>query len=200
MMQSFGVTTTIARNGREAVDLAKQQTFDLILMDMQMPIMDGLEATQRIKQSGNRTPIVALTANVLQQHREQFHAAGCDEFLAKPIDRNSLFELLSHHLQPATNREPVAEPSTPSVLIDDELRELFQERSALMKTQLSEGLAKKDWVSVRAAAHTIKGSGTTFGYPELTKLGIAVCNEIDQGEESKIISRVEALIEAIEQM
>ncbi|MBT3309262.1 MAG: response regulator [Gammaproteobacteria bacterium] len=133
MMQSFGVTTTIARNGREAVDLAKQQTFDLILMDMQMPIMDGLEATQRIKQSGNRTPIVALTANVLQQHREQFHAAGCDEFLAKPIDRNSLFELLSHHLQPATNREPVAEPSTPSVLIDDELRELFQERSALMK-------------------------------------------------------------------
>jgi HPt (histidine-containing phosphotransfer) domain-containing protein len=70
----------------------------------------------------------------------------------------------------------------------------------VMKAQLSEGLAEKDWVSIRAAAHTIKGSGTTFGYPELTKRGIAVCNEIDQGEEAKIVHQVEALIKVIEQM
>ena len=74
-----------AQNGREAVDKALSGAFDLILMDIKMPVMDGLEATALIREQMPDLPIVALTANAFDSDRQQAMDAGCDAFLAKPV-------------------------------------------------------------------------------------------------------------------
>ncbi len=98
ILESMGLRVITVSNGQEAVTLAEKLSFDLILMDMQMPEMDGIEATQAIRASGNQTPIIALTANVLQRHRDAFNEAGCSGFVSKPIDKQELQQVLMEHL------------------------------------------------------------------------------------------------------
>lgn len=199
LLESFGVTVTIARQGLEAIDLALPDAFDLILMDMEMPLMDGIEATHTLRQRGDRTPIVALTANAMQQHRQQFEAAGCSGFLVKPIDHDALYKILSHYLQPAEAKRAAVPPNRiPNRVINDEMHTLFQERTLLVKTQLNEALTERNWTEVRALAHTVKGSGTTFGFPELTKRSAALCNAIDEDIEAQIPALAESLIQEME--
>ncbi len=99
ILEAAGATVTVAANGEVALELATVHQFDLILMDMQMPVMDGIEATQTLRNLGNSTPIVALTANVMQKHRRQFEEAGASGFLQKPIDRKELERILSLYLR-----------------------------------------------------------------------------------------------------
>ncbi len=98
ILEAMGLTVTTCENGKEAVALAVVQPFDLILMDMQMPEMSGIEATRVIRQQGVETPVVPLTANVMQKHREAFAAVGCEEFLGKPIDKQELRKVLLKYL------------------------------------------------------------------------------------------------------
>ncbi|WP_298744656.1 ATP-binding protein [uncultured Brevundimonas sp.] len=88
LLEPHGCRLTLVHNGAEAVDAAATERFDAILMDMQMPVMDGLEATRRIRQGAlnGGTPVVALTANALDVHRAAWEAAGVHAFLTKPID------------------------------------------------------------------------------------------------------------------
>lgn len=88
----------IAQNGKEALDILEHQSFDIILMDVQMPVMDGLEATRQIrereKQSGGHVPIIAMTANTSPQDRQMCLQAGMDDHIAKPVEINKLFTAL----------------------------------------------------------------------------------------------------------
>lgn len=102
-----GCHVTVAENGRVSVDLARaagQQghPFDLILMDMFMPVLDGLEATRMLRSSAVTCPIIAVTAAVLPTERRTCLEAGCSDFLLKPVDRAALIELLAAHLPSAT--------------------------------------------------------------------------------------------------
>jgi len=93
LLEPHGCRLTLVENGAEALEAAAVERFDAILMDMQMPVMDGLEATRRIRQSGQanaNTPVVALTANALDVHRAAWEAAGVHAFLTKPIDPAAL--------------------------------------------------------------------------------------------------------------
>ena len=74
-----------AKNGQEAVDLVEKGGIDLVLMDVKMPVMDGLEATEKIKETHPDLPVVALTANAFESDRQQALEAGCDQFLSKPV-------------------------------------------------------------------------------------------------------------------
>ena len=74
-----------AKNGQEAVELVEKNNYDIILMDIKMPIMDGMEATRQIKEKHPDLPIIALTANAFDSDRQLAFEAGCDEFLPKPI-------------------------------------------------------------------------------------------------------------------
>ena len=103
ILENMGITVTVVENGEEAVSQAMAQPFDLILMDMQMPVMDGIEATKRLKEGGNQTPVVALTANVMAKHRDKFEQAGCSGFLAKPIDKDDLREVFRQYLSKTEN-------------------------------------------------------------------------------------------------
>jgi hemerythrin-like metal-binding protein len=98
IVESMGPDVVTVSDGVKVLEVLAEQEFDLILMDMQMPRKNGIEATQEIRASGNSVPIVALAANVMQKHRDEFEAAGCDGFLAKPIDKMELRRMLEHTL------------------------------------------------------------------------------------------------------
>jgi len=104
LLEKLGLTVQLAKNGQEAVTAAQAESFDLILMDMQMPIMNGYEATRKIREEEAKTknqdpnikgvPIVALTAHALKHDRQKCLDAGCDQYLSKPIDHGQLAQVL----------------------------------------------------------------------------------------------------------
>jgi len=101
LLEDYSVLIDIANNGQEAVEMASKDQYDLILMDLQMPVMDGFEATRIIRtiQAYERTPIFALSAAVMQKDKELTQEAGMDEHLAKPIDKEILLETLVAYTQ-----------------------------------------------------------------------------------------------------
>ncbi len=96
ILEYAGATVTIAEHGKEALRILDQAMFNCILMDIQMPVMDGLETTQRIRADGRwgNLPIIALTANADEYHRELCQQAGMSDFLAKPINPDLLINTL----------------------------------------------------------------------------------------------------------
>ncbi len=105
LLQSTGAEVVLADDGQSAVHLALEElrrgsAFDLILMDMQMPILDGYEATSRLRASEYREPIIALTAHALSTEHEKCRAAGCDEVCTKPIERAEFFAAIRRHVRP----------------------------------------------------------------------------------------------------
>ena len=198
ILQSIGVTVEVVSNGREAVDAVLNQggTFDLILMDMQMPEMDGIEATEMLRQLGSDLPIIALTANVMQKHRDQFEQAGCNGFLSKPIDRHALYQRLTEYLSEGEGQAITMEEES----IDPVLHEMFLIRATTLHKEMKHHLSASAWEELRAAAHSIKGSGATFGYPQLGKMGHAVCDAVDLGQLEAIPTLSEQLIQELEQV
>jgi CheY-like chemotaxis protein len=97
MLQKAGITYEIAQNGQEGVEMFfdSRKKFDLVLMDLQMPIMGGYEATKEIRKKDSTTPIVALTAAAMVEDRQKAFEAGMDEHIGKPIDKNQLYEVIS---------------------------------------------------------------------------------------------------------
>ena len=98
MLSKLGCEVTVAAHGGEAMSLLEDNTFDLVLMDCNMPVMDGYEASRRIRQSGRwpQLPIIALTANAMPEERERCRAAGMSDYLAKPFRREELIALIDH--------------------------------------------------------------------------------------------------------
>lgn len=93
-------------NGAEALEIARHERFDLILMDIQMPVMNGRDATAALREAGVNTPVIALTANVMAEDIDDYRAAGCTEHLAKPIDKRRFYEVLARHLMVDTTASP----------------------------------------------------------------------------------------------
>ena len=101
LLQKRGHQVTVAANGRQALEAWQRASFDLVLMDMEMPEMDGLAATQAIrageKISGGHIPIIAMTAHAMAEHRERCLAEGMDDYLTKPLEPQKLFEVVESH-------------------------------------------------------------------------------------------------------
>ena len=99
MLDQFGVEVALVDNGAEAIQALERETFDLVFMDMQMPVMDGLEATRAIRQaergSGRRTPVVMLSANALPEHIEASRQAVTDGHVSKPVTAASLLAAMN---------------------------------------------------------------------------------------------------------
>ena len=104
MLRKAGADVTVAGNGKVAVDLARAardagMPFDMIVMDVQMPVLDGVAATQTLRAEGFTNPIIALTARAMSTDRDRCFAAGCDDFVSKPVTRTELVRLLAVHLR-----------------------------------------------------------------------------------------------------
>lgn len=102
-----GFDVTQALNGEEAIEMIRQESFDLIFMDIEMPIMDGIEATSLIRQieNGKNVPIIALTAHSIPEKIVEFAQAGMDDHLIKPFDPQKLRMIAGKYLQTGTDRE-----------------------------------------------------------------------------------------------
>jgi CheY-like chemotaxis protein len=100
LLERGGLTVLEAANGAEAVDLFQTELPDFVWMDIRMPVMDGYEATRRIKatEAGDRTPVVALTASAFEEQRGNIVASGCDDFVRKPFREEEIWTMLEKHL------------------------------------------------------------------------------------------------------
>jgi signal transduction histidine kinase/CheY-like chemotaxis protein len=177
LLEKQGHTVVVAHNGREALALARAERFDVVLMDVQMPEMDGLAVTRAIREiesaSGAHLPIIGLTANAMKGDRERCLAAGMDGYVSKPIQRAVLFAAMDE----AIARLPVSaqdeagsqlaqvldEPSLVALVSSDarliqELAGLFLEDSLRRLAEIQGALESGDLSLVQSAAHTLKGS------------------------------------------
>ncbi|MDB6003993.1 MAG: domain S-box, partial [Prosthecobacter sp.] len=178
LLEDRGHQVTLANNGREALAILANQSFDAILMDVQMPEMNGLEATAAIRQSeigtGKHVPIIAMTANAMKGDREQCLAAGMDDYIAKPIHSAQLYPLLEQYANPnqelpvepppfdAECNAPVFDAATFTENIGDgplmqELIRLFFEESQPMLGNACLALHNLDAEALHHAAHSLKG-------------------------------------------
>jgi signal transduction histidine kinase/CheY-like chemotaxis protein/HPt (histidine-containing phosphotransfer) domain-containing protein len=180
-----GSTVELAENGALALHAAEQSQFDVILMDMQMPVMDGYTATVRLRDKGFAGPIIALTAHAMKGDREKCEAAGCSGYLAKPVNMDELVrtvrlaigyaagnantpQLAKSAADVATTPAPPAQTYHSTLPTDDpEIREVvvefidsIQVRLEAMDSALSSG----DFEELARLAHALKGSGGTAGY------------------------------------
>jgi two-component system sensor histidine kinase/response regulator len=127
IMSEAGLTVATADNGEIAIRMMKEETYDLVLMDMQMPVMDGITATKLIRTlpEGGNVPIIAMTANVMQEDKERCFEAGMSDYLSKPIDPDSLWEMLQKWIAPRseTSQVEMESPSIPCAPGEDALPE-----------------------------------------------------------------------------
>jgi len=108
LLEKMHLEVTIAENGKEAVEKASEESFDLIFMDMQMPVMNGYEAAKLLREKGITTPVVALTASAMGEAIERCIRAGCNDYLSKPLDRKKLVQTLSKYLKlPVSSKQSV---------------------------------------------------------------------------------------------
>ncbi|MGD8559471.1 MAG: ATP-binding protein, partial [Gammaproteobacteria bacterium] len=185
-----GASITIAENGKIAVNYAMSEDFDLILMDMQMPVMGGLEATQWLRQIGNRTPIVALTANAMKQDRDRCLAAGADGYLTKPVDLNSFYRMLKTYLK--GNK---ASSTSRSAYLSDEFADDPEFQKLLQQfvnglpgivDKIHHATIEQDWDTAQSLSHNLKGVGGNYGFPEISHIARKINTDIKSEQYGRI--------------
>lgn len=182
ILQRFGVVVELAENGQEALDKLAERTFDLVFMDLQMPILDGVRATKEIRRRGLSLPIVALSANAFEEDRRRCLKAGMDEYVTKPITAERLQLVLARFLQavPADalmspDRMALVDPGHIASIVAHTGPDAFLKMLGKLHTDVeaaADALSEKGsgwvWQERDAAFHAIKGAALTLG---LTSLG-----------------------------
>ncbi|MFL5744207.1 MAG: ATP-binding protein [Niastella sp.] len=226
IMESWGFTVDVVNNGREAVAMIQKNKYDLVLMDIQMPEMDGIEATRAIRQLGDPVkaaiPIVALTANALKGDSEKYLAAGMNDFLPKPFNEQKLFMVISNNLKsgagaPATT--PMNESNTPVMGAEEKLYDLnmvqtisggdtgfvkkmvqlFLETVPPSMADLQKETVQQNWVNVSKLAHKLKATIDSMGITKIKEVVRTIETNGKKGEElDKIPAQVQEVIIVLE--
>ncbi|MET0391853.1 MAG: PAS domain S-box protein [Chitinophagaceae bacterium] len=174
ILKKYGVRIGDARNGQEAVNAIATGGYDLVLMDVQMPGMDGLEATRTIRATGNNIPIIALTANAIKGESDRCREAGMNDYISKPFEEEQLVILMSHWMAEKNNVTPEKEKKAAagSPLYDlshlrqfsddpafiTEMTGLFIDEATRAVQEIVAARDQGDLATVRSAAHRIKPS------------------------------------------
>jgi len=167
-IMSTGASVVVVDNGQRAVEQALANEFDLILMDIQMPIMGGGEAVQWLRRVGNQSPIAMLSANAMKEEQEQCLEFGANVFLTKPIDKKSFFIMLTKYLCKNSRSGEEVAPGIPN----DDMAVLVAQFVASLPGsmhELQQALKMKNWAQVKSIVHQLKGLGGGFGFPKITE-------------------------------
>ncbi len=217
MLKMMGVEVQAAANGAEALALIQKQDFDLVLMDIHMPEMNGYEATARIRaleQGKAHVPIIALTADVMPEDIQRCFDSGMDDYLTKPFEFSALQEKIGHWLrraepepetapQPETTEAPVEnalDSNTLSFLqqaMGEKLKSLIQlfiEQSGKRIQDMRDCLAKHEIQQLKNQAHALKGSSGSLGAKKLA----AACHRLEHIEQQNVSRQAEELVAEIE--
>jgi two-component system sensor histidine kinase/response regulator len=215
LLEKHGYIVVNATNGREALAVLEKEAVDVVLMDVQMPEMDGFEATmairEREKRTGAHVPILAMTAHAMKGDRERCLAAGMDGYISKPIQTKELFETIEHHLpaQLAGEKKASAQQSPAEEVFDvpaalqrvegdaellAELATLFEQESEQLLAKMNEAFAQHDSQALKQAVHALKGSVGNFAampaYAAALELE-RLAREGDRGQVEKAITVLE---------
>jgi len=226
-LEDAGMDVTLASNGQECLDVLQQGIFDLVLMDIQMPELDGLEATRRIRQDRRfqDLPIIAMTAHAMSGDREKSLAAGMNEHITKPIDKEELYLTLrrwienrSHSATPEVESVDMAGPEGDGVQLPympgiDQAEALkvlngkqhlflemlhdFQENFGTLPTRLRELSGVNEWEEIQTIAHTIKGVASYIGASSLMKQAGTLENHLKAGKQDEAANRLVSFIDEI---
>jgi CheY-like chemotaxis protein len=165
-----------APDGGAGLSLFRANSFNVVLMDVQMPVLDGYAATRAIREweADNQqkpTPILAFTAHAFKDEEIRSKAAGCNALLTKPIRKASLLGALAEHCgtarQPSSARSSVELPPEVRALVPGYLKGRLEDIQ-----QLAESLGNSDFERIRVIGHNLKGSGSSYGFPEITAIGL----------------------------
>ncbi len=179
----------IAENGMEAVEKYTSGTYDIVLMDIQMPVKDGFTATREIREFERKNkitpvPVIALTAYAMQEDIARCLAAGCNEHLSKPLKKAKLFEVLSRYLAVEEKDKDVG-ISTQSAMVEEQLIDKhivmvekdfaefipgYLEDVLQDITKMTQALALEDFETVRKVSHSIKGAGGGYGLDTVSEI------------------------------
>ncbi|OQP49293.1 hypothetical protein A4H97_28540 [Niastella yeongjuensis] len=225
IMESWGFTVDVVNNGREAVAMVQKNKYDLVLMDIQMPEMDGIEATRAIRQLGDPVkaaiPIVALTANALKGDSEKYLASGMNDFLPKPFNEQKLFIVISNNLKTGAaapvkpmNKSNTAVTRAAEKLYDltmvqtisggDEgfvkkMVQLFLETVPPSMADLQKETAQQNWVNASKLAHKLKATIDSMGITQLKEVVRTIETNGKKGEGvDRIPGQVQEVITVLE--
>jgi len=212
MIESLGYGAEAVGNGLEAVEACSRQTYEAILMDCQMPQMDGFKATAFIRQregGSHRTPIIALTASVTAEDRQRCLAAGMDDYLSKPVPREALASALRKWIATPGTPPPVETAATPSALPSShplrvleshagpramaEVIDVFLQTIPRRLDDLRQAHARADVESIRALAHSLKGASAQIGARGMADLCVQIEAVVRGGEVSALGELLTAL-------
>jgi two-component system, sensor histidine kinase and response regulator len=218
VLQQRGHHVIVAENGQEAIDALGRDAFDAVLMDVQMPVMGGFEATavirQREKSTGQRVRIIAMTAHAMKGDRERCLEAGMDAYLSKPIDRNELISLIEHpvaaeaaparHLESVWSPEPMIQRFDGDEALVRQLVSLFLIECPRLLEEVRSSVNVGAAEEVRRTAHAFKGMVANFttGAPMTTASELeqlARSGRVDTAPEllSRLETEVAALVDAL---
>jgi signal transduction histidine kinase/CheY-like chemotaxis protein len=194
-----GATVKVVADGQVAVQeanaaLAAGKPYDVILMDMQMPVLDGYSATSKLRQTGYRGTIIAITAHAMAGDREKCENAGCDDYLTKPVDRAQLTATVARFIRPT----PGSDEALHSTLGDDEdMKEIirqFVHDLADRSAAILRACRVSDVATLERMAHQLKGSAGGYGFPRITEAAAAVEKGVAEGlDPASLQARAEAL-------
>jgi len=218
ILKRAGHQVDVVETGAAAVEAVQRQDYDLVLMDVQMPIMDGLEATRKIRALEGRVtniPVVALTASVLEQDVEACRAAGMDDFVAKPIDADALLDAVARWVlpKPVEGAEPPQQLAAPPPVVLDEKylanvanlvgREALQALAGSFQTELHQRLAaitapEAACGTIEREAHALASLAGNLGLVELSACSRQLTDTCRSAAEGDLPRRMRALNEAAE--
>lgn len=204
MLKEKGHIVDTATNGLEALALHEQKRYDTILMDIQMPHMDGIGATQRIREReglSSHTPIIALTAHTLLGDRERFLSMGMDEYLSKPINMNGLFQLIDHVMSKDSTNNEVWISDTGKVVLENRENSSIRLKNKSIIIQviaqdiyrLAEAVKNTNMLEVENLALTIKSNCDEIEADELKTRVFKIQLAARRGNINEVISNAERI-------
>ncbi len=206
-LKNSGCTVEVAENGAAAVQKFRAGHYDLVLMDLQMPVMDGYAATREIRaweREHNAKPVavLALSAYALQNEIDQSREAGCTAYLTKPIRRDTLLEALEKYGEPALEGKNRTEPAERLQSgLDERLRAIvpkYLEGRRKDTSSILAALDRGDYEQIRSIGHKMRGSGTGYGFPEITAAGERLEFAAERRQDEDIREQVEELSKRVE--
>ena len=192
-LDRLGVRYRMEQDGFAAVQAALGGGFDLVLMDLEMPVMDGYEAAHVLRENGYAGPIVAMTSHVEGPSTERARNEGCDAVTAKPLRAEQMENLLHKYLNLSSAGKPAPLEREMAALTTKYLEQCRRD-----VVTLRQGLAAGQFDVVRGIAHRLRGAGGLYGFDEITRLGLEVETAASAKQTSRIAELVERLSEFVE--